>query len=63
MELAETDLKDYGFVTSGLITMRSILQEVHNQQALLNLIVGSFYLCHYIVLICESILLYMSSFL
>ena len=34
------DLKDYGFVTSGLITMRSILQEVHNQQALLNLLVG-----------------------
>ena len=36
-DLAETDLNNYGFVSSGFIIMRSILREVNNQQILLNL--------------------------
>jgi len=30
VQLAEADLKGYGFVSSGFFTMRSILQEVQN---------------------------------
>ena len=42
VDLAETDLKGYGFVSSGLITMRSILREVCTQQGLTELDVAYF---------------------
>ena len=45
VDLAETDLKDYGFVSSGFITMRSILREVCTQQGLTELDVAIFYFC------------------